>query len=185
MRSLVRHPPPGSRVLSVDEAGPVELRPHLGLNWTLRMPNRVPATYHRTEGTKTPFVAYDLHSDRLYVHLKRRKRWREFLSFLKYLRGLFSGVLYVIVDNYATHRREEVRQWCGKNDVHLVFTPTGASWLDPVEPHIGAMKEFAIKNSYPRAWPHASRSIRRYVSWRNRNSKDAQLLRVQERNNHA
>ncbi len=149
-------------------------------------PDKVPATYHRTQGTKTPFVAYDLRADKMYVHLKRRKRWREFLQFLKYVRGRFSRVaLYVIADNYATHRKEEVRKWCRQKDVHLVFTPTGASWLNPVEPHVGAMEEFALKNSYPKDWTDASRAIRRYVWWRNSHPTDARLLKVQERNNHA
>jgi len=61
----------------VDEAGPVELRPHLGQNWTKGHPDNVPATYHRTQGTKTPFVAYDLKADKMYVHLKRRKRMQD------------------------------------------------------------------------------------------------------------
>jgi transposase len=40
----------------------------------------------------------------------------------------------VILDNYATHKREKVRAWLERpKRVHLHFVPTGASWLNMVE----------------------------------------------------
>jgi phosphatidylserine/phosphatidylglycerophosphate/cardiolipin synthase-like enzyme len=44
---------------------------------------------------------------------------------------------YVIMDNLAAHKGEQVRRWARKNRVELRFTPTYASWADlrPGEPY--------------------------------------------------
>ena len=44
----------------------------------------------------------DLATGKLYYRIRKRKRWREFLSFLKTLRERRPGEkLYVIMDNYT------------------------------------------------------------------------------------
>jgi hypothetical protein len=79
------------------------------------------------------FGALDLASGKMVWRTRQRKRWIEFLDFLKVLRDRFGGRLYVIVDNFAPHRRREVREWCDDHDVELVFLPTYASWLNWIE----------------------------------------------------
>ena len=42
--------------------------------------------------------------------------------------------VHLILDNYATHKTPEVKAWLGKHPrFKLHFTPTSASWLNPVE----------------------------------------------------
>lgn len=50
-------------------------------------------------------AAYDLSRDRLYGHIKPRKRRGEFLVFLRYLRTLYPpGVrLGIVLDNFSPH----------------------------------------------------------------------------------
>jgi len=38
------------------------------------------------------------------------------------------------MDNYATHKEAEVRDWLAMNSrIHVHFTPTSASWMNLVE----------------------------------------------------
>ncbi len=49
------------------------------------------------------------------------------------------------MDNYATHKRGEVRDWLAKNPRILVhFTPTSASWMNLVEVWFGIIERQAI-----------------------------------------
>lgn len=43
-----------------------------------------------------------------------------------------SETIYVILDNLNHHRGKLVRDWCASNAVELVFTPTYASWANPI-----------------------------------------------------
>jgi len=82
-------------VICVDEFGPLNLQPHPGRQWAARgggevVPRRRRrATYTRPHGVRHLLAAYDLSRDRLYGHIKPRKRRGEFLVFLRYLRTLY------------------------------------------------------------------------------------------------
>jgi transposase len=42
--------------------------------------------------------------------------------------------IYLICDNYATHKHEKVIRWLDRHKrFHVYFTPTSASWLNMVE----------------------------------------------------
>jgi transposase len=42
--------------------------------------------------------------------------------------------LYLIADNYATHKHPKVQRWLQRHPrFHMHFTPTSASWLNMVE----------------------------------------------------
>jgi transposase len=75
-------------VVCIDEFGPLNLQPHPGRHWTSRAGKgprprrRRRATYTRPHGVRHLLAAYDLSRDRLYGHIKPRKRRGEFLVFL-------------------------------------------------------------------------------------------------------
>lgn len=53
--------------------------------------------------------------------------------------------LPVPMDNYATHKKAEVRAWLAKNPrVHVHHTPTSASWLNLVEVCFSIIERQAI-----------------------------------------
>jgi transposase len=42
--------------------------------------------------------------------------------------------MWVLLDNYATHKHPKVIEWLGRHPRWTFhFTPTSASWLNPVE----------------------------------------------------
>ena len=50
-----------------------------------------------------------------------------------------------MMDNYAAHKRVEIRDWLTDNPrIHVHFTPTSASWLNLVEVWFGIIERQAI-----------------------------------------
>ena len=65
-----------------------------------------------------------------------RHRHQEYLKFLRKLdRETPSGLaLHLIVDNYSTHKHDDVTAWLAKHKrFHIHCTPTSSSWLNLVE----------------------------------------------------
>jgi DDE superfamily endonuclease len=54
--------------------------------------------------------------------------------------------LHVVMDNYAAHKRPEVKAWLKANPrIQVHFTPTSASWLNLVEVWFGIIERQAIR----------------------------------------
>ena len=118
------------------------------------------------------FAALDLASGEMFYRIRDRKRSIEFLDFLRQLRRRFpTGRLYVVLDNYSSHKKAEVRDWCAANDVELVFTPTNASWLNWIECEFTALRYFALDGSDYPDHDAQNTAIARYIRWRNKHAK--------------
>jgi len=169
---LYDNPPPDGRVICADEFGPLNLQPRPGKGWYTRgRPKRLRATYRRTAGVRHMFAALDLASGQMFYRIRDRKRWQEFLAFLKQLRTRFPvGKLYVICDNYGPHTKLEVRQWCQANGVDLVFTPSNASWLNWIECEFTALRYFTLDGSDYPSHTAQEAAIAGYIRWPNRNA---------------
>jgi transposase len=171
--ALYDQAPADGRVICIDEFGPLNLMPRPGKGWyPIGRPKRLRATFHRTAGVRHMFAALDLASGEMFYRIRDRKRWIEFLDFLRQVRRRFpAGRLYVVLDNFSPHKKTEVREWCEANDVELVFTPTNASWTNWIECEFTALRYFALNGSdYP---DHATQdaAIGKYVRWRNKHAK--------------
>jgi hypothetical protein len=55
--------------------------------------------------------------------------------------------IYVILDNLSAHLNWRIRRWADRNKVDLCFTPTYASWANPIEAHFGPLRQFTLANS--------------------------------------
>ena len=110
---LYKSPPAGSRVICVDEFGPLEIRPYSGSCWAPRgKPQRLLTTYSRHQGIRHLLAGYDLKTENLFGVIRKRKRSKEFLSFLKIIRRRYPKQrrLILIVDNFSTHRTQRLLQ---------------------------------------------------------------------------
>ena len=166
---LYDNPPADGRVICVDEFGPLNLQPRPGRGWfPTQHPARLRATFNRTGGVRHMFAALDLATGQMFYRFRDRKRWQEFLAFLKQLRARFpTGKLYIVCDNFSPHKKAEVIAWCQANDMELVFTPSNASWLNWIEAEFTALRYFTLDGSdYP---DHATQeaAIAGYIRWRN------------------
>ncbi|MFB9964023.1 IS630 family transposase [Sinosporangium siamense] len=162
-------PPADGRVVCVDEFGPLNLQPRPGRTWRpTGRPIRLRATYNRPARVRHMLAALDLSSGKLVYRIRARKRWREFLSFLKVLRSRWpTGRLYLIMDNFSPHRHAEVRSWAAGSGVELVFTPTYSSWLNWIESEFAALRYFALNGTDHRSHTEQGEAIAGYVRRRN------------------
>jgi transposase len=175
------------RTFSFDEFGPLAIRPEGGQAWASKeKPVRLRANYHKLHGTRQLFSWYSVGDNRLYGRIEPLKGAAPTLRALKAIRSLRSDgkPIYVILDNLNHHRGKALRQWCADNAVELCFTPTYASWANPIEAHFGPLREFTLNNSDYPDHNELAKAIRDYVRWRNANTTDPEILAL-ERKHHA
>ena len=127
------------------------------------------------------FAAYDVHQDVLWMHQKRRKRAVEVLAFLKAIRARYAHGrgIYLVLDNLSTHKHGQVRAYCRASNIRLVYTATYASWMNRIECHFAPLRRFVIDNS---DWPdhtEIARAAQHYLRWRNRDKKNAKIVKKQ------
>ncbi|MCL6446043.1 MAG: transposase [Alicyclobacillus sp.] len=108
---------------------------------------------------------------------------KDILRFLKVLRRRYhrSERLYIVLDNFSPHKHERVRNWAGRNNVELVYTPTQASWLNRIECHFGPVRKFVLNGSDYENHQALANAIRAYIRWRNKHRRNASLLREQKK----
>ncbi|RZD70701.1 IS630 family transposase [Streptomyces albidoflavus] len=172
------------RVFAFDEFGPLGIRPAAGSCWAKQSkPDRLPATYRRTHGVTYFHGCYSVGDDRLWGVNHRRKGTANTLAALKSIRAARpdGAPIYIILDNLSAHTGADIRHWAKKNKVELCFTPTYASWANPIEAHFGPLRQFTLANSNHRSHPAQTRSLRRYLRWRNANARHPDILAAQRK----
>jgi transposase len=89
--------------------------------------------------------------------------------------------IYVILDNLSAHKGADIRRWAKKNKVELCFTPTYASWANPIEAHFGPLRQFTIANSHHPNHTVQTRALHAYLRWRNANARHRDVLAADAR----
>ena len=111
---LYRNPPENALVLSVDEKSQIQAleRSQPILPMRPGRPQRWSHDYYR-HGTTSLFAALDVATGRIIGATKSRHRSQEFLSFLRQIEREVACDfdVYLILDNYATHKTAEVARW--------------------------------------------------------------------------
>lgn len=126
------------------------------------------AAFNPRDGVRHMLAALDLATGQMLYRIRARKRWKEFLAFLKVIRRRFpDGVLYVILDNFSPHLHAEVKQWCVDNAIDLVFLPTNASWLNWIESEFAALRYFALNGTDHRSNDEQGKAMAAYIRWGN------------------
>jgi len=172
IRRLYKKRPVNGRRLCIDEFGPLNLQPrhgHCRMGPGKRL-ERLRATYSRKGGVRHFLAFYDLETNRLYGRFTKRKTWKEFLSFLKWVRSRYPRAqkLHIVMDNYGPHIKQEVRDWAAKNNIRFYLTPTNGSWLNRIECQFTELKKFALETSDHRSHEEQQQAMESYLAWRNR-----------------
>ncbi|MFE7652509.1 IS630 family transposase [Streptomyces bottropensis] len=172
------------RVFAFDEFGPLGIRPTMGSGWAASgHPERHPATYHRTHGVRYFHGCYSVGDDRLWGVNHRKKGAANTLTALKSIRAARpdGAPIYVILDNLSAHKGSSIRRWAKKNKVELCFTPTYASWANPIEAHFGPLRQFTIANSNHPNHTVQTRALHAYLRWRNANARHRDVLAAERK----
>lgn len=176
---LYGNPPQGSRVLCLDEFGPLNLQPRLGHGWhPMHRPVRFRATFSRHAGVRHLLAAYDPSDGTLLGHLRDHKTWRETQELLEALRSRFAEHLIVVLDNWSPHRKAELGLWAAEHDIEFVFLPTYSSWLNLIECQFQALRAFALNGSDYRSHAEQDAAILAYIAWHNEHAQPAKPWRI-------
>jgi transposase len=172
------------RCFAFDQFGPLSIRPVHGSSWAVRTrPARLPATYHRTHGTRYFHGCYCFGDDQLWGVMRERKGADHTLAALKSIRAAQPGGyrLFVIMDNLSANKTPAIRAWAGRANVELCFTPTNASWANPIEPQFGPIRTFVLGGSDHANHTVLARRMQDYLRWRNANARHPDILAAQRR----
>nr|WP_235433311.1 IS630 family transposase [Protofrankia coriariae] len=172
------------RVFAFDEFGPLGIRPTGGVCWAERgRPQRVAASYHRTQGVTYFHGCYSVGEDRLWGVNRRRKGTGNTLAALRSIRAARpdGAPICIVLDNLSAHTGTRIRSWARRNRAELCFTPTYASWANPIEAHFGALRQFTIANSEHPNHTVQTRALHDYLAWRNAHARHPDVLAAQRR----
>jgi transposase len=172
------------RCFAFDQFGPLPVRPCHGSAWgRQKKPVRLPATYHRTHGVRYFHGCYCLADDKLWGVLRERKGADHTLAALKSIRAARPGGyrLFVILDNLSANKTPPIRRWAARANLELCFTPTNASWANPIEPQFGPVRTFVMGGSHHRNHTVLARRLHAYLRWRNANARHPDVLAAQRR----
>ena len=172
---LYMNPPENALVLSVDEKSQIQALDRTQKCLPL-MPKYCATHTHDyvRHGTTTLFAALEVASGRLIGECMPQHRHQEWIKFLKRIdretdRSLD---LHLIVDNYATHKHENVKAWLARHPrFHIHFTPTSSSWLNMVERWFGELTARRVRRGTFRSVDVLVKAIDSFITAHNRNPK--------------
>jgi transposase len=170
---LYLNPPEKAIVLSMDEKSQIQALDRTQASLPMK-PSRAGTMTHdyKRHGTTTLFAALDVLSGSVIGQCLPRHRHIEFLKFLRTLdREVPKGLqIHLILDNYSTHKHENVKKWLAKHPrFHLHFTPTSSSWLNLIERWFGKLTDKAIRRGIFHSVPELINAIETYLQANNEN----------------
>ena len=126
---------------------------------------------------------YSIGDDTLWGVNRRRKGAANTLAALKSIRTARpdGAPIYVILDNLSAHKRSDIRRWAKKNKVELCFTPTYASWANPIEAHFGPLRQFTIANSHYPNHTVQTRVLHAYLRRRSASARHRDVLAAERK----
>ncbi|MCF8570399.1 IS630 family transposase [Gordonia sp. HY002] len=169
---LYLEPPENAIVLCVDEKSQIQ-----ALDRTAPMlpmqPGQIERRTHdyKRHGTTTLFAALEVATGQVTAAVTPRHRHQEFLSFLRQIDRIYGDQeLHLVMDNYATHKKAEVRAWLDEHpNIHVHFTPTSGSWLNLVEVWFGIIDRQAIRRGVFTSVKDLNAKIRAFINgWNDR-----------------
>ncbi len=165
-------PPKNAVVVCIDEKTQVQALDRTAPILPLRpgLPEKATHDYVR-HGTTSLFAALEVATGKVTDACYDRHTHAEFLDFLKLVAKTYPRVkLYVVADNYATHKHPKVKAWLAKNPrITMHVTPTSGSWLNLVEVFFGIITRQAIRRGSFTSVAELKGAITRFIDgWNER-----------------
>jgi hypothetical protein len=137
----------------------------------------------RTHGIRYFHGCYCLGTDQLWGMLRERNGADHTLAAPKSIRAAGPGGyrLYLILDNLSANKTPAIRAWAERAKAGLCFTPSNASWANPIEPQFGPLRTFVLGGSDYRNHTVLARRLHGYLRWRNANARHPDVVPAQRR----
>ena len=170
---LYLDPPEKAVVLCMDEKSQIQALDRTQASLPMKQGRAGTMTHdYKRNGTTTLFAALDVLTGEVIGQCLPRHRHAEFLKFLRTIdREVPKGLqVHLILDNYSTHKHQNVKNWLGKHPrFQLHFTPTSSSWLNLVERFFGKLTDKAIRRGIFNSVPDLIAAIEAYLKANNDN----------------
>ena len=172
---LYLDPPEHALVLSVDEKSQIQALDRTQPGLPMKKGRGATMTHdYKRNGTTTLFAALNVASGEIYGLCQQRHRHQEWLKFLRMIDQTVPAgkEIYLICDNYSTHKHERVQRWLEKHKrFHVRFTPTSASWLNMVERFFRDITQNRIRRGVFQDLEQLIMAIGEYIDGHNQNPK--------------
>jgi transposase len=172
---LYLNPPEQAVVLCMDEKSQIQALDRTQPSLPMKQGRAGTMTHdYKRNGTTTLFAALDVLTGKVIGQCFPRHRHGEFLKFLRRIDREVPKALpvYLILDNYGTHKHDNVVAWLAKHPrFHLHFTPTSSSWLNLVERWFRELTDKAIRRGVFRSVPDLITAIEDYLTANNTDPK--------------
>ena len=172
---LYLNPPEHALVLSVDEKSQIQALDRTQPGLPMKKGRGATMTHdYKRNGTTTLFAALDTATGEVYGLCQQRHRHQEWLRFLRMIDQTIPAEkeIYLICDNYATHKHPRVQRWLLKHKrFHVRFTPTSASWLNMIERFFRDLTANRIRRGVFQDLEQLITAIGNYIDHHNSNPK--------------
>ena len=172
---LYLNPPQEAIVLCVDEKSQIRALDRTQPGLPIKKGRCGTMTHdHKRNGTTTLFAALEILQGKVIGQCYQRHRYQDFLKFLRTVDKEFPGKvpLHLIMDNYGTHKHENVRTWLKRHPRFVLhFVPTSSSWLNLVERWFGELDSKAIRRGVFRSVEDLKASIDAFLTAWNKDPK--------------
>src|ERR1035437_9626637 len=172
---LYLNPPEHALVLSVDEKSQIQALDRTQPGLPMKKGRGATMTHdYKRNGTTTLFAALNVANGEVYGLCQQKHRHQEWLKFLRMIDQTVPAgkEIYLICDNYSTHKHERVQRWLEKHKrFHVRFTPTSASWLNMVERFFRDITQNRIRRGVFQDLEQLIMAIGEYIDGHNQNPK--------------
>ena len=172
---LYLNPPEHALVLSVDEKSQIQALDRTQPGLPMKKGRGATMTHdYKRNGTTTLFAALNTANGEVYGLCQQKHRHQEWLKFLRMIDRTIPAdkEIYLICDNYATHKHERVQRWLEAHKrFHVCFTPTSASWLNMVERFFRDLTHNRLRRGVFQDLEQLIMAIGEYIDVHNKNPK--------------
>ena len=168
-------PPAHAVVLSVDEKSQIQALDRTQPGLPIKKGRCQTMTHdYKRNGTTTLFAALNVLEGKVIGRCMQRHRHQEFIRFLNAIEADVPAgkLVYVILDNYATHKHPKVRAWLKRHPRFAFhFTPTSSSWLNAIEGYFAKLTRSRLKRGVFRSIVELQAAINRFLAETNNEPK--------------
>jgi transposase len=172
---LYLNPPEHALVLCVDEKSQIQALDRTQPGLPMKKGRGATMTHdYKRNGTTTLFAALNTADGEVFGLCQEKHRHQEWLKFLRMIDQTIPAnkQIYLICDNYATHKHARVQRWLQTHKrFHVHFTPTSASWLNMIERFFRDLTHNRIRRGVFQDLEQLITAIGDYIDVHNQNPK--------------
>jgi transposase len=168
-------PPEHALVLCVDEKSQIQALDRTQPLLPMR-PGQAARRSHdyKRHGVTSLFAALDVATGKVIGQCFPRHRAAEFRKFLDEVEANVPKDLdiHLVMDNYATHKTQLIRDWFAKRPRwHVHLTPTSSSWLNQVERFFATLTDKKLRRGVHRSVADLKADIEAFIAAQNADPK--------------